>query len=297
MFWFWAFLSMFGHSIQAVFMVGFARTYDPMWVGFYRNLSFVFTFTPFLLLVDESAWSLAWAYWPYFLLSAGLAALSQWARFMAYRYLPVGVMGAVNLALNTVTGVFLAWFFLGDYLALSTVGVIALIVLNSAWLSLQKFQFEHLKQSSWKGGFFVVITSLSITAAFTLLAHIARSVDPILASVVWEILIAPVMLFLILFRCALGRSDWRAGLRQEYLVRVNFFKIMLFSAPTTIGTIGFAYASALGALGIVVAIASLGVIVTTVLSQFVHGECLKKQYYLSIIVSVCLVGLLKLSIG
>ncbi len=289
MFWFWAVVSMLGYATQNVLMARYVRSMDVLSAGFYRNLTFVVSFLPLLYFVSTEKYQMMISFLPLIILAGFLGAASQWTRFLALRYFPIGVSSSGIMGFNVGLAWLLGWFYFGEALSLPVLFSLVLILAGSVTLSATKQCMPHLESTSvLRGGSLIFVTSLLITTAFVIVAKVSREVDPLLTAYVWEVLIAPAALIFIGFR-KLARGN---GL-EKISLKV-FHKIFWCVAPTAVGTAGFALAVTMGPVAIVSAISATGVLVATWMAVILYHEKLQKIHYIAMGITVLGVICLKL---
>ncbi len=276
MFWFWAFISMFGYALQNVLMTRYVRKIEVLSAGFYRNITFFVSFLPLLYFVPSDSYSMVHTFWPEIILACFLGAGSQWTRFLSLRYLPIGTSSAVVLGFNVLFSVLLGWVFFSEVLSFWVLVCIFITLAGSVILSTLKNDAPHLEPASVIKGFLLLLaTSVMLTTAFFFVAKLSRELDPMLSAYVWESGIAVAALVFITGRKLFGG----AGLERVSLK--TFSKIFWCVLPTLLGTAGFALAITLGPLGIVSAISATGVFVITGLSILLYKETLTYRHYIA----------------
>ena len=81
MFYFFAIISMLGYALQNTLLVRYARSMDGFSLSFYRNISFVITLLPLLILSPPEATISVLAEWRTLLLAGLGGALALILRF------------------------------------------------------------------------------------------------------------------------------------------------------------------------------------------------------------------------
>lgn len=276
MFYFVATLSMLAFAIQNTLLVHYARRMDGLSLAFYRNGSFAITLLPLLYFGDTGSIDAVIAEWKVLLVSAVSGALALWCVFNAYDYLSVGVARSYNRAVTTITLAATSWIVFGEVLSVAALFLLGMIVAAILWLGSLKNEHAHLDAGFVKGVSLIVTASLCISVTKFALAFLSRNLDPLVSAYFWEVSIAVAILILILVRRMFtGQPIAHVGGR-------TIFMVALCSAPTLIGTGGFALALSMGPVSITEAIGTGSLVVSALMAHFLYGEALHRKQWLCI---------------
>ncbi len=278
--------SVLGYALQTTLMVRFARKTDGLLLTVVRNGSFAITLLPLLLFSSWGGIASVFGQWPLLLLSSIAGAVGLYLSYQSYRSLPAGVGGALTSAASTLTTMIAGQMFFDELLTVPAVALILLIIVGCITLGLQKIDHPHLDSAFVRGVTFALLTGPCFATTKLVLAALSRAGDPLAASYVWEVLIAPAAAGLLFLRPA------SAAVRQRLTLKTAIL-IAAYALPTLAGTGFYALASRMGPVAVLNAISAGGVLaVVALLSVFVYGERLTRGQGLSIAVIIAgIVGL------
>lgn len=281
--WFWVFAiaSTFWFALQWALMTKFARKGDSLSMSSYRSLALWISMLP-LLLFSTPENIVAIIDYQFELLIAGICiTLNVWALYASYNSLPIGISGAFRTLLTTVTSITFWWFIFQEFLSLGTIIFIAISVSGGILLSISRSNFTHLDTKNfWKGMLLASFSGIFSAIAIIIVVQVARDLDPFVAWYFWE-LEAGLVSLMILY----GRYLFK-GQPIEKITKQDFGKIFLVTSPTLVGTMGLAFASVLGPVGVVSAIWVFGIVFITIFGVIFFWETLKMLQYLGIIIIV-----------
>ncbi len=286
--------STFGFTLGTVWGARYFRELDPLSVGFYRNLTFFFTFTPYLFLVPAEAWSLiSLEHLGLISLASFLAALGMWTSMYAIQVMPVGIFRAVFQSINAIISIGVGWWMFGEVFSWPVLLVIFLISANTFWLGISSHNFPHLKPT--KTSFLVPIVLLGgfiLVTSFSLVGKVARDLDPVIASVFWECGICVATLIFIGIRYLFTNQ----GLNLNMSLK-KFLGLSMAVFPVTIGSFGMAKAVTIGPFALMSSIATSGILLSAFLSAWLYKEHLERKYYWGLFMTVILIVILRLLQG
>jgi drug/metabolite transporter (DMT)-like permease len=202
--------------------------------------------------------------------------------FASYRYIAVGVSSTINKAIITVSMVAFGWLLLHQSLSLPALIFMAIIVLGSILLGLERNAFPHLDNRHALGISLCILSAFCNSFAFYALAVLTAVADPLTSGYFWETSIALacgvlIAMRYVVFGIALQKITWK-----------NFLVIAACSAPTLVGTGFFSLALRLGPVAILYAIGSGSIAVTALLAWGMYKEKLSRKQWISI--ALILVG-------
>ena len=286
MFFVLAIVSMLGYALQNVLLVKHARSMDGFSLSFYRNISFVITLLPLLLLSSEKMVIEVFQQWHLLLFAGFGGAIALILRFASYHFIPVSVSHSFTKIIATVLLTVLGWTVFQEYLQWQTLVLIGLLLLATVWLGIQRNHMPHLNNQSLIGISLAVLTALPMACTVFIHAKLSREIGPYVSSYFWEISIAIATFILIIGRWLI------TGKRIERISVKEFCGIAAASSPTLIGTAGLALAVRHGPVGIVSAIHSTSLVVTALLAWWWYDEKLQNtQWYAIVLIVVGMVCL------
>ena len=269
--------SMLGSMLQNLLLVHHARKIDGLSLAFYRNVGFFFTLLPLLYGASSQDITLVLGHWKLLTVSSVAGGVSLALAYASFQYIVVGVSTTINKAVLTIVMVILGWLLLDQPLAPSALAFIALIILGSVLLGLERNAFPHLDNRHALGLALSILSALSIAFAFYALAVLATVADPLVSSYFWETSIAVACAVLIAIRCA------AFGTVPQKISWKTFCIIAACSFPTLIGTGLFSLALRMGPIAIANAIGSGSLAVTALLAWGMYGEKLNLKQWMSIV--------------
>ena len=290
MFWMLALISMLGYTIQGVLMAHFIRKIDPLSIGFYRNLTFVVSLLPLLLLANFSEIIAVKDYWQELAFAAMLGAAAQWSSFWTVRYFPLGIAGAIKMGLFAIFSIILGVLFAEEFLNGKQVFAVIFILFGAILLGRNdEDKMPHLEPVSFlKGTILLVLTSVLMAVSFFFVAKVSRDLNPGVSGYFWETGIAFFAGLFLLCR------KWFTGQSIEKISWKTFGLIFLTAWPTLLGTGGFVLAVKYGPVGLVNVIGVSGVFVSVILAHFLYQEKLRPSHWW--LITMIVVGIIALKV-
>lgn len=286
MFFFLSLLSMAGYAFQSTLLAHHARRMDGLSLAFYRNLSLCFSMVPLLFLVPHDSFSDIPGALPNMILAAVCGTIGLAFGLQTVQYMAVGISMGIKASILTITALLLGYFFFSESITLIQGFFILGILFFTTLLALQKNHFPHLTTNTLKGLLFCSFSGVFTALSGFFMSQTARDLNPFLSGYAWEFGIFLCSFFLILGRFLFTKQ------RLSPIPSKEFFKIMAISSTTLIGTGCLAYAVTLGPFGVVSAIGSSGILLSTLLAFFLYQEKLKKaQWILITLLLFSIVGL------
>jgi drug/metabolite transporter (DMT)-like permease len=287
MFFLYALLSTMAYALHNVCMAWYYRRVDQMVAVTVRGFALSLAMLPGLCLVDRVAWVEIFGQAGWILAASLTALLGNWAAATSVRYLPMGVVAALNMSLSTVvTAFFSAWLF-GEtlsshhwfWMGLVLAGILVLGATRSPPSEVMAYRV------GW-GIFHCLLFGLALGAAFTLISKVSRSVHPLLAGFCWELTIALVGLLTVAIR-----QRW-LGVARAQFTRTDLGWILLYGIPGAVGTMCYTMAVASGPVAVVGAVLSTMMVCTSLFAWLIYGERLAGlQWLLVAFVCAALIGL------
>ena len=277
---------MLGYALQNTLLVRYARSMDGFSLSFYRNISFVITLLPLLILSPPEATISVLAEWRTLLLAGLGGALALILRFASYHYIPVGISHSFTKVATTVLLTALGWIVFREHLQWQTLSLIGLLLFGIAWLGMQRNHMPHLNNQTLRGIGIAIFASLPLAYTIFLFVRLSKSIDPYASSYFWEVSIGISTFLLIVCRWLM------TGKKIERISVKKFLAISAASFPTLIGTAGLGLAVRQGPLGVASAIGSASLVVVALLAWWWYGEKLKgTQWYAIALIVVVMAGL------
>ncbi|MCI5064498.1 DMT family transporter [bacterium] len=284
---FWSIVSAIGYSLDPIFMARFYRRSSPLQAVALRGLALAISGSPLLFFCSVGDFVRV----PAFILLLGIAAfcaiIANWGFANSVRYFPVGISSALVSGMQTVILVALSWVLFSEKLEISSLAIIGAIVVINFLMANQRYRSnDTLSDAPLVGFSYAAVNGIFQSFSFFLMAYVARELNPFLASYLWEALIgffAGGIVFL---------STVRNPHRERMCFR-EFGQILISSSPTILGTLGYAFAATQIPLGIVAAIVSTYVLISSVLGSLIHGERLTSVQWLLLGLVMLLICLLR----
>lgn len=287
MFFLLAIVAALGYSLQSTLMASYYRRMDRLSAVAYRGISLGISMFPLLFFVPVEALSKIPRYFILILLASVLAALGNWAIANAYRRLPVGIATAYGMSFSSVNVALITFIFLGERLSFQQLLFIGLILLGVVLLGVSRSQGVLPEDYDLRRGLAnCFVFGLFLGTAYALVGIASRQLDPFIVGYLWEFMIG-----LVAALVAIGRG-YLGGLPLAKIPRKDFTRILVYSAPTAIGTGCYALAMTIGSIGIAAALISTTMVFSTLFAYFFYGETLGvKQWCLLILVWFMVAGL------
>lgn len=289
MFFFWAFTSMFAYALQDTLLVKHARKVDTLSLAIYRNISFVITLFPLLFLTSPEKIKEAYFFAPQILFSGLFGACAVWLGFLAYRFLPVGIVSSISKSILVIGLTLLSFIVFQETITTLTFFIICVVLAGTAYLGNQNNHMPHLDKKTYLGILFTIFSSFCAIATIFLMIKTSRELDPFVSGYFWEVSIG-------VFAFLIGIIRYIFTKKKIQIVKIStFIKIALAASPTLIGTGALAFAVTLGPVSITSTIGASSMIVTSILAHFLYKEKLSKHQWIGIIIVTCGIIVLKLT--
>lgn len=290
MFWILALLVPVGYATQTALLLRYGRAHDPVSMGMYRGLSLGLSFLPVLFFVvgpEDIRQTLQ--FWPQIALASVLVGITVVLSFYVMKYLPLGILTAWMTSLKVTLMSLFGMYFFQEILSPFQVIFIGVTILGIVFLSLQKHHADHLRYKCPKRLFgLVFFQALTLAIGVMLIADVARQASSWVAGYLWEVGIGLTAMF-----CAFGRQ-LSGGAGIEKIPVAQFWRILLYSSPTVLGTGAFFLASTMGPIGILTAVATLEMVIGTLLAWWWYHERLNQRQWAAI--AVVFLGILGLKL-
>ena len=288
-------LAGFGYSFQSTMLAHFGRRIDPFLVTVCRNLSFIITLSPLLLLAPAASIMQALSLWPFLLLAGLLGTLGFFCTLMAQRFFPVGIVTSAGQMLQ-IWLLLWAMLLFGESVSIASWAAIILIIAGVVFMMLQKNHMPHLDSRVLVGLVFALLYPLALSLSIMSMLYVAKHSHPLAAAYFWEVAIG--LFALLIF---LGRKHWcHTRFLPTHRIAVSWREALLIALITSTTLLG----SGLGPMlmtaanpGVVEAVMMpMGVITSVLLAWAVFRERLLLAQWLAIGVVVGGVMLLKLTL-
>ena len=287
MFFLISILSAFFYAINGTLLSHFSRRIDPLFVSTLRGIFLIFWMLPLLFFVDSNEWKmLPEILLPIFLVGF-LGSIGFFLFLSAVQFLPIGIAASISSS----TRVFLVFLggaiFLGDQIHFWQIVGAILILVAGGFLSMEKFDFAHLKKAKFLGVSLAIFAASFAAIWWIFGTKVSREISPFLFAYFGEVGvgIGGIILFAIKnFFCFLYSPKKRKQLLQ--ISKIDFWKIFFTASTTLIGTGGFFLAAKLGSLGVASAIGASGIFFSTLLGKIFFNEKLKTTSWIKIMIIV-----------
>lgn len=277
MFYAFALLSMLGYALQNILLAKHARSLDGLTLTLYRNLSFAVTLLPLFIGASPTEVNVVLSHWPTLVLGGLSGSLYLAAFYTSYRYLAVGIAGAISRAIMTVLLTAGGWLLLDDVLSPAALALIAVIIVGSSLLALSRNAHPHLHNRLSLGVALAVLSGFLLAITNVTPAELSRVANPLVSGYFWEISIGIGAGFLLLLRrlvlhVPIGHVDGR-----------TLLSIALCASPTLVGTGCYTLAMRAGPVAVVTAVGSASLVVTSLLGWWIYREHLRPVQWLAIL--------------
>lgn len=282
--------SMLGYATQGTLMAVIYRRMDPQAATAVRGLCLALVMLPLLWVVPREAWSQSPAFLPGIALAGLLASLGVWSMAHAYRFLPIGITNALLSMFNATLVALLGMIVFREFLSWRQVVLIALILACVLLIGFSKspVPISQVARPS-RGILLCLVFSLFVSSALIILSSISRRLNPMLTAYLWESIIGVYACIIVLVRSAIYRRHlWRVLPR-------DILRILLYSSPTAIGTGAYMLAVTMGPVGIISAVNSTMIVVSTLLARVLFKERISPRQTILLAIACALVALLSLA--
>ena len=256
-------LSRFAYSLNDVFTGRLARRFGRLEVATMRGVALGLTMAPLLLWVPAAAWRAMVARWPELLLVFALTAASNLLQNHAARLLPFGLRAAFMITGISSTALLLGWLVAGEVLAWEQIALAAVLIVSAIIAAPGKHAAHEIQPDIRRGVWYALAAAVLMGVIALLVQRLSKASHPFLTAWAWEfgsgLILVPVFLWQ-------HRRDRLPG----YLGR--WWKIMLYSAPTVVGSGASMLALTLGQLGLWAAMGGTQVLFTALLGTLWHRE-------------------------
>jgi drug/metabolite transporter (DMT)-like permease len=252
-----------------------------------RGLSLGLSMSPLLLFVPGADFLRAPSYITPILGASVCAAIGNLCAARAYSFLPIGVASAMSMSFAAIFAALIGFVFVGETLTSGQLFFALLILLGVSFLAISRSTGPLPKEYSVTRGITSsMLFGIFLGSAYALVGIVSRDLHPFLVGYLWELIIGIV--------AAIFASS-RKFFGEPGLSRVSardFRRILLFSAPTLLGTGFYALAMTLGPIAIATAIISTMMVINTLLAATFYGESLSaRQWVLLVLVCLMVAGL------
>jgi len=287
MFFFLALASMVGYSIQSLLMASCYRTMDRLSAVAYRGLAIGICMAPLLALVPKDHFERGLDCLPSILLGAFMTAVANFFGARSYAFLPVGIATALSVCFGAICTCVLSFALLDE--RLSGLQIVCLLLLFIGTLALGSTEARGelpLEYSPSRGLTNSILFGIFISWGYFFVGSLSRELHPFLVGYSWELLIGVFAANFAIVRGFLGSF----GL--ETYDSKKFFKILLFSSPTVVGTGCYALAAVRGPIGLLTSVLASSMVFNSILGHALYRESLSKlQWVLLSLVCLAVIAL------
>jgi drug/metabolite transporter (DMT)-like permease len=278
-----ALISAFSYALQGVLMATYYRSMDTLSAVAYRGLSLIFSMAILLVFVPGHMFERIPQALPAILAASLCATLGNWAQANSFKSLPLGIATALGISFAVMVASAIGFFFFGEMLSAWQTLLMVLLLTGIVLLGFSRSTGPLPKDHNVpKGVSFALLFGLFLGAGYALIGSAARQLHPFLAGYMWETIIGLM---------AAGLAFSRKWFNGPSLAKVSlplFWKILVASAPTAIGTGFYALAMTLGPIALATALISTTIVFTTLLSRLIYRERLTIWQW-SLLLAICLI--------
>ncbi len=264
-------VSRLGYSLNDVFTGRLARQFGRLEVAAMRGVALGLTMAPLLWWVPAHAWRELGGRWPTLLLVFVLTASCNLLQNHAARLLPFGLRAAFMITGISTTALILGWTILGDTLSWPQL-LLALLLIASSIVAAPGSHARHeIQPDVPRGAVFALAAALLMGWVALLVRRLSIETHYFLTAWAWEfgsgLILVPVLL-------------WQHG-REPKPGRIRrWWRILLASSPTVVGSGASMFALTLGPLGLWAAIGGTQVLFTALLGVWWHRETMGLRRWL-----------------
>jgi len=281
---------MLGHTVQTTLMARHYRKFDSQAAIAARGLSLGITMMPLLILSRHGSLIQIISHPLPLIAAALLTAIGNWSAAVSVRYLPVGMATAGHQGFLVITASVIGLLAFGEQLSVvEWLGIAVILAANSTALIKPRNVSLQWDRHTATGLMYCAFFGILVGTGVSLVTGMARKIDPFAAAYAWELSIGLFSALILAIRKTAGTSD------GESIGPAAFGKILLCSAPTAVGTAFFALAVTRGPIGIVTAVASTIVIMTSVLAFFLYHERLSFRQILAVGIIAATIAIIRLA--
>jgi drug/metabolite transporter (DMT)-like permease len=282
--------SVVAYALQNTLLAVLCRRHDLLSVVAGRGLSLAVTMAPLTALVDWHRAAGIGRVWPWMLLACVSAMVANLLGYAAVRFLAIGVANTLCMGMSALGGVTLGCLVFGERSTPAEIVAMAGILFCVGLLGLSRPAPTQglLRSRHFSAGLGIALAfGACMSTAVVGLKKASDGGDPFLAAWLWEGGIGLLAGTLVLIRAALGRSGPRIPLADRW-------RVVLYSAPTLIGTGCYTWAIANGGLSRASAMISTVMVGTAVFGRLIWGERLTRWQWVLIVCSCLAVMVLNL---
>jgi uncharacterized membrane protein len=274
-------LSRLAYSLNDIFTGRLARQFGRLEVAALRGVALGFTMAPLLFWVPGTAWRDLVARWPTLLLVFALTAIANLLQNHAARLLPFGLRTAFLISGGSSGALVVGWTVLGDQLAWQQVAL-ALMLITSAVIAAPGQHATHeIQPDIPRGALVALLAALLMTVIAVLVRDLARETHPFLTAWAWEfgsgLILMPVLL-------------WHYQRKEIPGHAARWWRILVASSPTAIGSGASMYALTLGKLGLWAAMGGTQVLITALFGATWHREAMGMRRWLCFLAATAAVA-------
>lgn len=286
-FWLSAIISTIAYAFQETLISHYGRQMNSFSVATYRCLSLGITMSPLLFFAPRVDLQEVINLLPEIFGACLAGIIASGMAFWSIKFNPIGISATLRRISASTFAIILGYIFLSEKITLYQLFFVSLLFLLSFLLSRQINKFPHIKFKKWNIGISLsIFSSVFYSISIFFFTKLSRSLNPFLASYIWEAGIG-IMGFALILAYNLFSETRIKRISLKY-----FGKILLMSSPTVIGTVGFSFAVQSLNFGIVSSIGTTGIVFTMILAHVLFKERLSiTQWILCLMLIGTLLGL------
>jgi len=285
-----ALVAALGYSVQNVLMAGYYRKMDTLSAVTWRGLTLGLSMAPILVFVPAEHFARLHVFMLPLLGASLFAILGNWAMAITYRHLPIGIANSLLISTSTIIAAIISYTVYGEILTIVQSGLVAAVLAALFLLGISKPSASMtIELNIKKGVLFALLFGLLLGMSYPIIGMTSRTLHPFLIGYSWELTIGIIGAAIALLRGVSGGSSLTRPARSD------FWRILLYSSPTAIGTGFYALAMTLGPVAVATAILSTTIVFSTILAHYMYREHLSLRQWSFLLLVFLLVFCLQLA--
>lgn len=251
MFFFLALTAVIAYAFNSTFMAPLARRMSGLEASTWRGLALGLSMIPILFFVPHQAWShISPKFLPWAALLWVITTAANSLVFLGQKHLPVGINLALCIGVATLLSTAIGVAVFHDAFTQAQIALGVLMLAEAVALGVVSSRGVKTQGTALLGVFYSALGGAFMGLAYGLVGYLSRDSSPLLVGYVWETGTGLVGLLVLL---AL-RLRHEPAPKNRPFIKVSFWKILLASSPTVVGTACYALATTSGPLGLAGAI-------------------------------------------
>jgi drug/metabolite transporter (DMT)-like permease len=274
-------LSRLAYSLNDIFTGRLARQFGRLEVAAIRGCALGLTMAPLLFWVPAAAWHELGLRWPSLLVVFALTATTNLLQNHAARLLPFGLRAALMITATSSSALLLGWVILGDQLAWQQVALAAVLIASAVVAAPGRHATHEIQPDIRRGAAYAIAAALIMAVIALLVRQLARETDPLLTAWAWEFGSGLILIPVLFWYDRRGENPGRVG---------RWWRILVASSPTVIGSGASMWALKLGELGLWAAMGGTQVLFTALFGAWWHHETVGGRRWLCFLAAAAAVA-------